>query len=110
MIEADSSCFLNRDYHLSVSCFVVADRTAIGTGDFLTSTTPDYRSVHEVDICGWIEDLQVIDKFIAKNDDVTQINLYIASDFLGVVRKIEKESKLVSMSTKLTPYLNNLLL
>ena len=75
---------------MSVSCFVVADRTAIGTGNFLTSTTPDYRLVCTEEMCGCLTALQSIDKFFAEIDDATQINQHIARNLLGAIRKLEK--------------------
>ena len=39
-IVVDGSFYPNRPWHISASWFVVADRTIIGAGNFLTSTTP----------------------------------------------------------------------
>ena len=44
--------------------------------------------------------LKSTDKLFVNNEYFTQINLHIDSYFLGVIRKPEKDSKLVSVSTK----------
>ena len=50
----------------------------------------------------WISSIsEIIDKLFDDKDGTTQINLHIASDWLGVILKLEKESKVVSTSTKL---------
>ena len=54
-------------------------------------------------MCGCLADLQSIDKLFDEKDEVTQINLNASSDFLGVIRKLEKEHKVVFMPTKLYP-------
>ena len=86
---------------MSASWFLSADQTIIGVGDFITSTIPDYRSACAAEMYGCLETLQTIDKLFADNEDATQINLHIVSDCLGVVRELEKDSKVANMSTKL---------
>ena len=50
---------------------------------------------------GRLAALQSIDKIFDDNDNVAQINLHMSRDYLGVIHKLEKESKVVSISTKL---------
>ena len=45
-IVVDGSFFPNRQWHISVFWFVVSDSMIIGAGDFITSSTADYRSAH----------------------------------------------------------------
>ena len=45
--------------------------------------------------------LQTIDKLFDYKNNFTQINLHAAINFFGVICKLEKESKVVSISTKL---------
>ena len=108
-MSVDESNFTNRPWHVSTSWFIVTDQTITGVRDFITSTTPDYRSECTAEICRCLAALQITDKLFVGNEDATKINLHIASDCLGVIRKIEKHSKVVSMSTKLHPMIREFL-
>ena len=44
-----------------------------------------------------------MDEFFVENDKYDQTNLHIASDCLGVIGKLEKESKVIIIPTKLHP-------
>ena len=73
---------------MHASWFVIVDQTIIGVGNFITSTTPDYRSVCSAEMCSCLESLQSIDTLFVGNEYSTQITLHIVSDYLGVIRKI----------------------
>ena len=88
---------------MSTSWFVVADGTIIWVSDLITSTTQCYRLACVEEMYGCLDALQRIDKIFVHNKDATQINLYITSDCLGFIWKLEKDSKVVSMHTKLYP-------
>ena len=47
--------------------------------------------------------LQTMTTLFVYNKNSTQIKLYASRNFLGVIRKLEKESKFVSVSTKMYP-------
>ena len=85
------------------SSFVFTERTIIGPGYFLTSTTLDYCSAHVVEICGCLVALQSIDDLFSDDDDSAQIDLHMSIDYLVFIKKLKKESKCISMSTKLHP-------
>ena len=61
------------------------------------------------EICGCLVALQSIDKIFVDNDDSTKIKLCIASDCLRVIRKLEKESKVLIMSKKLQPIVREII-
>ena len=88
---------------MSASRSLIVDQTIIGVGDFITSTTPGYRSACAAEMCGYLVDLQITHKLFDDNEIATQINLHIASDCIRVIRKLEKYSKVVSIHTKLHP-------
>ena len=44
-----------------------------------------------------------MNNLFVKNNDYAKIELAIASDCLGVIRKLEKETKVVSINAKLYP-------
>ena len=88
---------------------MVADRILIGTSDFVSSTTADYRLAYATEMCGCLSPLQSMDNFFVNNNDSAKIKLALASYFLGVIHKLEKETKLVSMNTKLRPIVRELL-
>ena len=79
------------------------DRTTLGTGDFITSTTLDYRSECEAELCVCLSALQRIDNFLSELNDFSKIDLTIGTDFLGVIGKLERQKIITSMSTKLYP-------
>ena len=60
-------------------------------------------------MCEFLEALQSIYKIFFDNEDGTKINLHITSDCLGVIIKLEKDFKVVSMSTKLHPIIRKFL-
>ena len=75
----------------------------IGTSDFIFSTTVDYRSACAAEICRCLAAMQSANNLFVKNNDSTKMQLAIASDGLGVIRKFEKETKALSMNTKFHP-------
>lgn len=52
-------------------------------------------------MCGCLESLQRTSNIFVTNNDATKIEPAIASKCLVVIRKLEKETKIVSMNTKL---------
>ena len=60
-------------------------------------------------MCRCLAALQSMDKLFEDKDDVIQINLGIASDCLGVTRKLENACKVVSMCTKSHPIIREFL-
>ena len=88
MITVDRSYFPNRPWHTSSSCFVVVDWTTIRTGDFIMPTNPDYRSACAAEMCRYLGALQIMGTLFDDKNNATQINLHIASDYLGVIRKL----------------------
>ena len=76
----DGSYFPNRPCHMSVSWFVISDQTAIGVGDFITSTNPDYQLECAAEMCFYLAALQRMHALCVDNEDATKINLHIASD------------------------------
>ena len=91
------------------SFFVVADRILMGTGDFISSNTLYYRSACAAEMCGCLASLQFINKLFVNNDDSAKIELATDRDCLGVIRKIEMETKLLSNNTKLHPIVREFL-
>ena len=79
---------------------MVSDSTITCTGDFIISTTLDYRSAHATELCGCLAELQNIDYFLSELNDFSKMDVYMATDCLGVVRKLEKQATVISMSTK----------
>ena len=51
----------------------------------------------------------IIDELIVDNDNSNQTKIHIARDFLGVIRKLQNEYKVVSMSTKMYSIVRNFL-
>ena len=82
---------------------MLVDRILIGTRWFVSSNTQDYRSTQVSEMCTSLESLHNIKNLFASNIDSTQIELSIASDFLRVIRKLDKESKCISMCNKMHP-------
>ena len=74
--------------HISTSWFVVVDQISIETSDFITSTTEDYQLACAAEMYGCLEDMQGIDNLFVTNNDSAKRELIIASDFLGVIRKL----------------------
>ena len=72
-------------------------------------TTPNYKQECTAKTCGCLASPQSIEKLFVINEEATLINLHVFSDCLGVIRKLEKDSKLVSMSTKLHPIIRGFL-
>ena len=52
---------------------------------------------------------QRINNMFSEKEETTKINLHISSDYLGVIRKLEKKSKVASMSNKLYPIIRECL-
>ena len=75
----------------------------IGEGDFITSSTADYRSAYAAELCGCLAAFQSIDHFLSELRESLKIELIFATDCLGVIRKLEKQAKVINMATKLHP-------
>ena len=93
---------------MSASWFVVTAQTLIGARDFVSSTTPDYQLAHVPEMCRCLAALQSISNLFLHNKDPTKIELAIACYCLGVIRKLEKKTIVVSMNTKLHPIVREL--
>ena len=88
---------------------MVADRILIGAGDVVSYTTADHRSQCAAEMFGCLESLQRTSNIFVTNNDATKIEPAIASKCLVVIRKLEKETKIVSMNTKLHPIVRELI-
>ena len=82
---------------------MLSDRTIIVTGGFITSTNIEYRSVCAAELCGCLATLQSIDNFLSELNDFSKIDLTMGADFPGVIGKLERQTIVTSMSTKLHP-------
>ena len=80
---------------------MVSDSTIIGAGDYITSTTEDYRSACAVELCGCLAALQSIDYFLSELDESSKIDTRTATDCLGVMHRLDKQVTVISMKTKL---------
>ena len=86
----DGSFFPNRLWHVLAFWFVVADSMMIGAGDFITSSTTDYRSSCAAELCGCLDDLQSIDFFPSVLNESSNMDVSVATDYLGFICKLEK--------------------
>ena len=77
------------------------NRTILGTGYLITSAASDRRSVHAAERRGSLAALQSMDYLFSNLYNNLKIDLRIAADFLGVIRKLEKQVKVISMVTSL---------
>ena len=75
---------------MSASWLVVEGLSTIWTGNIIKSTTFDYRYACTSEMYGFLVALQSTDKLFDHKYDITQINLHVASNYLGVIRKLEK--------------------
>ena len=67
---------------------MVSDSTIVGAGDFITSTTLDYRSACIEELCACFAALQSIDYFLSKLNDFSKIDMHMATYCLGVTLKL----------------------
>ena len=77
------------------------ETTIIGSGDFLSSTSTDYRSTYAAKLCRVLAALQSIDYYLSQNAVNAKIDLTIATDCLGVVSRLQQLAPIVATSTTL---------
>lgn len=88
---------------------MVTDQILIGTSDFVSSIAEDHLLAYAAKNCGFLSALQSMDNLFVNNNDSAKIKLALASYFLGLIHKLEKVTKLVSMNTKIHPIVRELL-
>lgn len=108
-IAVDGFFLPHRPCHISVSWYVIADSTIIGTRDFITSSSKDYRSTYAAELCGALASLQSIDNYLSKSNDATMLEISVATDCLGIMRRLERHAQVITMSTKLCPIVREVL-
>ena len=89
-IVVDGSFFPNRPWHISASWYVLSDSIIIGAGDFIISSSADYRSVYAAYLCGALVALQSIDYYLSNLNDSSMIDVSVATDCLGGIRQLER--------------------
>jgi len=108
-IVVDGSFFPHIPWHISASWYVIADSAIIGSGDFITSSSKDYRSAYAAELCGVLASLQSIDNYLSKINDATMLEISVATYCLGVIRRLERHAQVTTMSTKLHPIVREVL-
>ena len=75
----------------------------IGTGDFIASSSADYRSACAAELCGALAALQGTDCCLLNLNYSSMVDASVATDCLGVVRRFERQAQVIIMATKLNP-------
>ena len=86
---------------------MVSDSTIICAGDFITSTTLDYRLAHAAELCGYLAAPQSVDNFLSELNDSSKIDLRMETNCLDVMRELERQAIVISMSTTLHPIVHD---
>ena len=68
----------------------------IGEDDFIPSSTVDYRTACAAESCDCLADLQSIYYFLSELNESPKIEMCVATDCFGVVRKLEKQAKVIA--------------
>ena len=87
----------------------IADSMIIGSGDFITSSSTDYRSAYAAELCGVLASLQSIDYYLSQLNNTTMLEVSVATDCLGGIRRLERQAQVITMSTKLHPIVREFL-
>ena len=89
--------------------FVAVNETIIGSGDFLSSASLDYRTSYTAELCGVLADLQHVDHFLSQTQDDTKLCVSVAADYQGVIDRLQKLARIVTMSTTFYPIAREIL-
>ena len=74
---------------------MVSDSKVEHANDFIISTNLYYRSAHAAEFCGFLDVLQSIDYFLSEVSYFLNIDMYMATYYLDVTRKSEKQATVV---------------
>ena len=88
---------------------MIANNVIIGSGDFISSASTDYRSTYAAELCGVRAALQSIDYYLSQLNDDTKIDISVATDCLGVICRLRRLALVITMSTKLHPIVREFL-
>ena len=80
------------------------------TGNFITSTSPDFRSACAVELCGCLAALQSLDRLLTEAGLSIKLDLIIATNCQGVIRKLSTEQKFITINTPLRPIVREIML